>query len=344
MPTKSLSKLIGALIAATALLLLPAAAQASLTFVRNQSKPTVYVGNDNGSGIKKVESGYSPHMSPDGASVAYFHEGPGHRAELKLAPTTGGPGKTLLVGWRETYELAFSANSEVIAALRGGELGKRKLVLITVATGAQKVIATGYFAGFGFSPEGNELVYAKANSEKTYPLRTDVFRVSAAGGKVTALTSDHRSQYPLWGPTGKIVFVKLLDADRRKYGPKNELYLMNERGKQVKRLTHTSVDPLLQGLFPTDWSGDGERILAEFGGQDTSYAVGVNAVTGAQKPIVKATEEGFVGTALSANGKTVLGYEGGFDPGNKHRVVTVPFSGGKARVLVNNATEPDWSL
>jgi Tol biopolymer transport system component len=343
MPIKPPLKLIGALIAATVLLALPAAAQASLTFVRNQFNPTVYVANDNGGAIKKVESGYSPHMSPDGASVAYFHEGPGHAAELKLAPTSGGPGRTLMGGWRETFELAFSPNSEVIAALRGPELGKRKLVLITVATGAQKVIATGYFSGFDFSPEGNELVYAKANSER-YPPRSDIFRVAAAGGKAVALTSDHKSEYPLWGPTGKIVFVKLLDADKRKYGPKNELYLMNEKGKQVKRLTHTSVDQLLQGLFPTAWSGDGKRILAEFGGQDTSYAVGVNAVTGGQKPIVKAAESGFVGTALSADGKTVLGYEGGFDPGNKHKVVTVPFTGGKAKLLVNNASEPDWSL
>jgi Tol biopolymer transport system component len=343
MPTKPQSRLIGALVAVTTLLALPAAAQASLTFVRNQSNPTVYVANDNGSGIKKVESGYSPHMSPDGASVAFFHEGPDHAAELKLAPTNGGPGKTLMVGWRETYELAFSTNSEVIAALRGPEIGKRKLILITVATGAQRVIASGYFIGFSFSPEGNELVYAKASNEK-YPPRSDVFRVSAAGGKPVALTSDHKSAYPLWGPTGKIVFVKFRDAGKRKYGPKNELYLMNEKGKQVKRLTHTNVDPLLQGLFPTAWSANGKRILAEFGGQDTSYAVGVNAVTGAQKPIVKAEESGFVGTALSADGKTVLGYEGGFDPGNKHRVVTVPFNGGKAKILVNSATEPDWSL
>ncbi len=343
MPTKPLSKLIGALVAVTALLALPAAAQASLTFVRNSLNPTVYVAKDNGSRIRKVESGYSPHMSPDGSILAYFHEGPGHGSEMKLAGSDGGPGRTLMVGWRETQQLAFSPDGETIAALRGAELGKRKLVLVTIATGAQEVLASGYFSGFSFSPEGDELVYAKANSER-YPPRSDVFRVSAAGGKPVALTHDHRSGYPLWGPTGKIVFVKQLEANKRKYGPKNELYLMNERGKHVKRLTHTKVDQLLQGLFPTAWSGNGKRILAEFGGQDTSYAVGVNAVTGAQKPVVKATESGFVGAALSSDGKTVLGYVGGFDPGNKHQVVTVPFTGGKKKVLVNNATEPDWSL
>jgi Tol biopolymer transport system component len=343
MPIKPKSKLLAALVAVTALLALPAAAQASLTYVKGTLSQSVYVANDDGSGAHKVASGYSPHMAPDGASVAYFHEGPGHAAELKLAPVSGGAGKTVLNGWRETFYLAFSPDSQTIAALSGPELGKRKLVLVTVATGAQKTIASGYFSGFSFSPDGTELVYAKANAEK-YPPKSDVYRVSTAGGKPVALTSDHKSGNPLWGPTGKIVFVKQLDANKRKYGPKNELYLMNEQGKQVKRLTHTNVDQLLQGLFPTDWSADGKRILAEFEGQDTSYAVAVNAISGAQKPILKKEEMGFVATALSADGKTVLGYEGGFDPGNAHNVGTVPFNGGKVKILVNNATEPDWSL
>jgi hypothetical protein len=346
MPTPPKLRLLAPVLALAALLAVPAAAQATLTFTRsagNGFDPSVYVSNDNGSGVRKVGPGYSPHVSPDGASVAYFHEGKGHRAELVVAPTAGGPGKTLLVGWRETFYLAWAPNSETIAALSGGELGKRKLVLITVATGKQRTIASGYFGGFGFSPEGNELVYSKSSSEK-YPPRSDVYRVSAAGTGTVALTHDHRSLDPLWGPRGQIVFVKLLDAKSRKYGPKNELYLMNERGKGVKRLTHTSVDPLLQGLFPTAWSGDGKRILAEFEGQDTSYAVGVNARTGAQKPVGKAGETGFVGTALSSDGRFVLGFEGGFDPGNRHTVVRIPFTGGKPKVLVRNASEPDWSF
>jgi hypothetical protein len=343
MPNKRVSKPVVLAFAAVLLLALPAAAQASLTFVRGQLNRTVYVANDNGSGIRKIGPGDSAHISPGGASVAYFHEGPGHAAELKLAPVSGGPGKTLMGGWRETFYLEFSPNSEQILALRGPEIGKRKLVLITIATGAQKVLAAGYFSGFSFAPEGKELVYSKANSEN-YPPRSDVYKISAAGGKAVALTSDHRSLDPLWGPTGKIAFVKQLDANKRKYGPKNEIYLINENGKGVKRLTHTNVDPLLQGLYPTAWSGNGKRLLTEFEGQDTSYAVGVNAVTGAQKPIGPAGEMGFVGTALSGDGKTVLGFEGGFDPGNNHTVVTRPFSGGKAKVLVKNASEPDWSF
>jgi len=119
---------------------------------------------------------------------------------------------------------------------------------------------------------------------------------------------------------------------------------MNERGKGVKRLTHTKVGPLLQGLTPTDWSANGRRILAEFGGQDTSYAVGVNAKTGAQHAITKKRELGFIGTALSADGKWVLGFEGGFETAARPKTMRRPFSGrGKGKVLAKNAFEPDWS-
>jgi Tol biopolymer transport system component len=324
-------------------LALPAAASATMAFVKGFATQTVYTANDNGKGVKKVGNGSDPHVSPDGASVAYWHEGPGHKPELKLAAVGGGAGSTLMTNWQEPFQLQFSPDSEFILAERGGELGKRKLVLVIVATGAQKVLASGYFTGFSFDPEGKEIVYAKANSEK-FPPHSDVYRVSAAGGKAVALTSDHLSEYPLWGPTGKIVFVKLLEGSTRKYAPKNELFLINPNGKGVKRLTHTRVGQLLQGLFPTAWSANGKRLLAQFGGQDTTYAVGVNVQTGAQKPILEATEQGLVGAALSQNGQTVYGSTGGFEPGSNQAVVSVPWSGGKPKVLVKGASSPSWSF
>ncbi len=118
---------------------------------------------------------------------------------------------------------------------------------------------------------------------------------------------------------------------------------MNPSGKQVKRLTHTKVEPLLSGLSPTEWSANGKHLLAEFGGQDTTYAVTVNPKTGAERALTKEREVGFVGTALSSDGKLVLGSLGGFEPGPGHKVVSIPYAGGKPKVLANNASEPDWS-
>jgi Tol biopolymer transport system component len=349
MPTmKKLSLVLSALVLAV-LLAVPAAAQATLAYVRNPLHPTVFVAADDGSGAKKVDAGETPHVSPDGNWVAYLHQGAKNAQELKLAPAAGGPTRTLMVGWREPFYLAWSPDSTTIAAVRGAELGKRKLIAIDVASDTQNVLASGFFSGFSFSPNGMELVYAKAGAEK-FPPSSDVFRtevpipgvVHIQAPQTYRLTTDHRSSYPLWGPQ-KIVFVKTVDAKKRKYGPKNELYLMNPLGRGVKRLTHTKVDPLLQGLFPTDWSASGNRLLAEFEGQDTSYAVKVNPETGGEKPVAQAGEQGFVATALSRDGKFVLGYTGGFDPGLEHDVMSVPYAGGKGKVIAKNAFEPDWS-
>ena len=342
-PTKKFLKPLFAVSVLALFLALPAAASATMAFVKGFATQTVYTANDNGKGVKKVDKGSDPHLSPDGASVAYWREGPAHSTELKVAAVGGGAGETLMTNWQEPFELKWSPDSEFILAERGGELGKRRLVLVTVATGAQKVLASGYFTGFSFDPEGKEVVYAKSNSQN-FPPRSNVYKVSAAGGKAVALTSDNLSEYPLWGPTGKIVFVKLLEASKRKYAPKNELFLMNPNGRGVKRLTQTKVGQLLQGLLPTAWSANGKRLLAQFGGQDTTYAVGVNVQTGAQKPILEATEQGLVGAALSQDGRTVYGSTGGFEPGSKQAVVSVPWNGGKPKVLVKGASSPSWSF
>lgn len=350
MPAISKSKLLLPALVVAALLALPAGASATLSYVKNPFNSTVFVANDDGSAARKVETGHNPHVAPDGLSVAYLHEGKKGAQELKLATAPSGPGRTLMGNLREAFYVAWSPDSKTIAALRGPELGKRKLVLIDVATGLQSVVAQGYFSGYSFSPDGTEIAYSVAGSEN-YPPRSDVFRfpvpipgvVYVRAPEAVRLTSDHRSSDPLWGPQ-KIVFVKTLDANKRKYGPKNELYLMNPQGKQVKRLTHTKVPPLLQGLFPTDWSASGSRLLTEFQGQDTSYAVVVNPKTGAQRPVAGAGETGFVGTDLSADGSLVLGFNGGFDPGLKnHKVQTVPYGGGKPKTLVKEAFEPSWN-
>lgn len=346
MPSLPKFKLLGALVAATALLALPAAAEATLVYVKNPMKPAVFAANDNGGGAFKVGLGSNPHVSPDGDVIAFQHESSGGKRELKLAAAAGGGSATVLPNLQDSTYVTFSPDSKLVAALRGSELGKRSLVLIDVVSGTLlRTVATGYFSGVSFSPDGTELAYSVAASEK-YPQKSNVFAAPVAGGKAVQLTSDGISQAPLWGPNGKIVFVKQLGAKTRKYGPKNELYLMNANGSQQKRLTHTQVGQLLTGLVPTQWSANGQRLLAEFGGQDTSYAVTVNPKTGAQKPLDKMGdgEQGVVGTALSKDGTTVLGATGGFEPGPSHQVVTIPYGGGKPKTLVKNAFEPDWSL
>lgn len=327
------------------LVAVPATAQATLVFSRNPLNPSVWSAADNGSGPHRIAPGANPRISPNGQMVAFLHQGKGRSSqpELMLAPANGSaPVSRLVSGWREPFVFAWSPDSASIAAVLGPEIGPKRLVLLDVVTGAQRTIAHGFFSGVSFAPEGGQLVYSREASEN-FPPRSDVYRYDVAAGESKRLTSDHRSLSPLWGPGGTIVFVKQLGAKQRRNGPKNELFLMNPEGRRVRRLTHTKVGPLVLGLTPTQWSADGSRLLAEFGGQDTSYAVTVNPRTGSQHALTKQREQGLVGTALSADGSTVLGSTGGFEPGPDHNVVTVPYGGGKPKVLVRNAFEPDWS-
>ncbi|MHB1469834.1 MAG: hypothetical protein ACYCX7_11835 [Solirubrobacteraceae bacterium] len=323
----------------------PPAAQASLVYVRKPSHPVVYIARDSGASARRLVAGADPRISPDGASVVYLRvrNARTYTQEMMVVPATGGKPRKLAGDWRDPYVFAFSPDSSEVAAVLGPEVGADTLVLIDLATGRRQTLARGYFSGVSFSPAEGALVYGRARSE-SYPAQSNVYRVSSSGGAPVALTGDDRSLSPLWSPTGEVAFVKQLEAGTRQYGPKNELYLMSSSGGTARRLTHTKVGPLLQGLTPTQFSENGSELLAEFGGQDTSYAVTVNPRTGAQaRPLSGVAGYGFIGTALSADGSTILGTAGGFYPSRKHDVVTVPYAGGPASILARDAYEPDWN-
>jgi Tol biopolymer transport system component len=338
------SKLIPALFAVVALLAVPAAAQATLAYSTHVFHPHVVVAKDNGKGAKAIGAGTNAKVSPDGKLVAFEREpADGKGPEMELYDVATGKTKTLFSPWRESYTFAWSPDSTMVAALRGGELGKRTLYVVNVETGKATRIATGYFNAVSFSPDCKEVVFGLASGER-YPQKTDIVRDPVTGGPTSTLTHDGISGWPLWGPTGQIVFVKQLNAKQRQYGPKNDLFLMNANGKGVKRLTHTKVDPLVSGLFPTAWSASGNELLTEFGGQDTSYAVTVNPKAGVEKNLSPDNSEtGFSGVALSPNGKIVLGYIGGFEGGaTKLKIASVPYTGGKPKVLVTGGFSPSW--
>jgi hypothetical protein len=104
------------------------------------------------------------------------------------------------------------------------------------------------------------------------------------------------------------------------------------------------VPSLLSGPVPLELSADGSRLLAEFEGQDTSLGYTVEMRSGRVRALSRRLEQGFVAADLSADGRTVLGTTGGPEPGGgRHDVATLPFRGGRPRVLVRNASMPHWS-
>jgi WD40 repeat protein len=319
-------------------LLVPATAGATLVFTRNSLNPSVFAANDNGKGIHRIGAGNSPHISPDGQTIVYLRGG--STPEMVTVGAGGGKARPLMKNWREPFYFDFSPDSKLVAAERGHELGKRKLVVIDLASGKQVVVAQGFFNGFSFSPDGHQLVYSK--SGKSFSLNGNLFRVGIGGGKPVALTKNHPSTSPLWSPDGRIVFDRVRNL-KSPVGPKAQLYVMNANGGAVRQLTHTKVEPLLFGLSPVAFSANGGRLLAEFGGQDTTYAVTVNPHTGAERKVIPGDMEmGFLGTALSKDGKQVLGVTS-VEPGPGQHIAVVPYGGGPKKVIVANGYEPDWS-
>ncbi|UGS33784.1 TolB-like translocation protein [Capillimicrobium parvum] len=327
-----------------ALLALPSFAAAALTYQTGVVRTSVWVAGDDGSGARRLAPGRNPSISPDGQTVAFGNRFTArNKPVLQVIPAAGGAARTIVTNW-QYGPFAWSPDSRFIATQAGPEVGRQRLVLIEVATGTVRTVATGYFSGASFSPDSTQLVYGRATSERLFR-PTNIEIAAVAGGAPRRLTTDGHSEYPLWGPT-QIAFTRWsrpTGRHRKEDGPKYHLWLMNADGTNRHQLTRGRIPFLLAGLTPTAWSVDGSRLLAQFGGQDTSYPVTVDPATGRQRTIGPATENGMQATGLSRDGSTILGWYPSFEASNNANVLTVPYTGGRTRVLVRHASMPTWT-
>jgi Tol biopolymer transport system component len=335
-----------AVIAAAVALAAPAAARAGLVYDKgvSSSHPSVWIANDDGSAPRKLAShGAYPRISPDGQTVVY--EQPSakanqYRPSLMKVPAAGGtPAKLLSPVW-SFDAFAWSPDSRTIVTSTGPEVGRHRLVAVDVATGATRTLARGAFFGASFAPNGTAVAYGRAPNGN-FPFRGEVFTVPVGGGAPTQITQGGRSLYPVWGPNG-IAIDRQRKSTHRHDAPKQDIYMVNPDGTGLRRVTRTRVPFLLTGLQPLGFSADGAHLLAEFGGQDTSYAETVDPVTGAAK-VVGRRSDAIVGFRISRDGSTVLGATGGFEPPGPHNVVTIPYAGGRPTVIVRHAYDPDWN-
>jgi Tol biopolymer transport system component len=321
-------------------LFVAAPADAAVVYSRGTASRSVYIADDDGSGVRRLTAGESPHVSPDGQAVIYVANASEAQPELREIPAAGGAPKLLLKPY-QFGSFAWSPDGRWVAVESYRLNRTPKLVLIDRATGTDRTIARGTFFGATFSPDSTQLLYSRTAQKNALFPKSDLEIVATAGGTPRVLFHDGRAQYPLWGPE-QIVYDRWQKPSRKQDGPKLNLWLANPDGTGRRQLTHDKVPFLLAGLTPTAWSADGTRLLTEFGGQDTAYAVTVDPATGAEKVIGKKSE-GFIATALSADGSTILGSSGGFEwPGRAH-IVTAPYTGGRTTTLISSGDSPDWN-
>jgi len=307
--------------------------------------PTIYMAGIDGSHPLKLAShADTPVIAPDASAVAYEHEPTTRTGQpsLRLVAVDGTGDHQLAANLRVLEPTSWSPDSTRLAAVVGPELGgPQRLVVINVKLGTTTTIAKGFINGLSWAPDGSGLVYGLSPHSNFYPSKDDLYVASPASGTPTQITHDHRSGFPIWG-AGAIVFQRFDAKQPRDDEPKAKLFLIKPDGSGVRQLTHGTAPKFLTGLQPLAFSADGTRLLAEFGGQDTSYAQTVDPTTGKARTVGPRGND-YVGMALSKDGSTILTAKGGYDPNGKHALVTFPYGGGPGTTIVNGAYFATWT-
>jgi hypothetical protein len=318
------------------------------------SPSIIWITRPTGGMQRRLGPGEDPLISPDGgyyvAATAVNSNGPA----LSIYSTEGGsPRSFFSSGQANATPVAWSADGRYLAVeLLGNAVNSTRgsgLAVIDTQTWTTKIVASGIIYGASFDPveppndptASPQLVYASAPSQLlTVP--TNLWTVGVDGGQPTPLTHDGHSLYPVWGARG-IVF----DRERIRAGaaqaPEYQLWLM--AGSQLQhqqQLTSLKVPSLDEGLVPLAVSGDGNRIIAEFGGEDTSYAWRIQ-ITPREVSQVTIGKQYVQAAGISVDGTRLLVDAGDFEQSSSRgNVDTLAFGGGHV-VKVAQGADASWN-
>ncbi len=299
---------------------------------------------------KLLGPGANPQLSPDGKLVAAGLFGTGGSTEsgpsLAVYSTAGaGPLRLGSLASATAVPLAWSPDSRYLAvALQSTAIrnvGRRSgLAVLDTSAGTLRTISSGIVYGASFAPDGSDrIVFGRAGSQ-TLAAPVNLYMAGPTGAGLRRVTGDGRSLNPIWGPD-YIAYDR--EHLRRNDAPVYQIWLRRSAGGAPRRLTGIRVRSLVSGLVPLGFSAAGTRMLAEFEGQDTSEAWTVQVPSGRARA-VRIGRRPVVGGAISGDGSQLLVAEGGLEgPASSANVVTVPFGGGTAKLLVAHAAEPSWN-
>jgi WD40-like Beta Propeller Repeat len=317
-------------------LVMAAPAHATLTYVKNPGNGApsrVYVADNNGKHPHRIGKGRAPVVSPDGRWVAWVAPGSPERVLMRLADRSRKPRKvaqSAVIG-----DLSFSPDAKSL-----GIVLATRLWIYDIHDRTSVKAASGNIRGFSFAPDSKSVAFGTSGRNDAFGAPADLYSFDIANKSRRRITRDRKSLNPLWGTNG---IIHDRQKTRENDGPSFNLFEIQPDGGSLRRITSLRAVPLLSGLVPLELSANGKRLLAQLEGQDTRAGFAVNPSSGKVRLLGKGLENGFVAADLTADGRTVLGNTGGQVPDNKHNVVTMPYRGGKPKVLVRHATDPDWS-
>jgi hypothetical protein len=328
---RTITTLLGASIA----LVMAAPAQATLVYTKadKNQNTRVYVADNDGTNAHKIGNGAQPAVSPDGRWVAWIQPGSPERVKMRLADRSRKARDVTSAG--QINSIQFSPDSKSL-----GIAAETRLWVYDIHDRESVKAASGNLRGFSFSPDSKSVAFGTAGRNQAFDAPTDLYRFAIADEQRVRITRDRKSLNPLWTESGIVHDRQTL---RDNAAPSYNLFEIQPDGGSLRRITKLRIPPLASGLMPLEMAASGNRMIALFTGQDIAVGFRVNPETGKVHSLGPFSENGFVAADLTADGRTVLGTTGGADPGNRHHVATMPYSGDKATVLVRNAFDPDWS-
>lgn len=320
---------------------------AKLAYVSGNGNPDrVWRADANGTHRQRLGPGDQPALAPTGQLVAASLLGSTGSA-LVIYDATGAAHRFFDGRKVSTSAAAWSPDSRYLAAeLFTNSPSPRDrssaLAIIDTSTWTVRTLAHGYPCGASFAPGlGDRLVFSMSPGSSPCPVgRVNVFTIGADGTGQRQLTRDGHSLNPVWG-AASIAYDHV--TGRRNDAPVFQIWLMRGDGTHKRQYTHLRVPTLLDGLVPLSFSADGTRLLARYEGQDTEQTWTIDLVTNRLRELKIGGQDIGPG-GLSHDGGTVLADRGAFlNPPASGSVETIPFSGGRAHVLVAHAAAPSWN-
>ncbi len=300
-------------------LVMAAPAHATLSYVKfpgDGKPPRVFVADNDGKHPHRIGKGRNPVVSPDGRWVAWVAPGSPERVLMRLADRSRPPRK--IAASSVIGDLHFSPDSKSL-----GIVLATRLWVYDIHDRVSVKAASGNIHGFSFSPDSKSVAFGTSGRNDAFGAPSDLYSFDIANKHRVRITRDRKSLNPLWGANG---IVHDRQKTRENDSPSYNLFEIQPDGGSLRRITSLRAVPLVSGLVPLELSANGKRLLAELEGQDASAGVAVNPSNGKVRLLGKSLENGFVANNLSADGRTVLGH-----------------TGGKPKVLVRKAFDPDWN-
>jgi Tol biopolymer transport system component len=280
---------------------------------------TIWRARADGSQAKRLASGDSPAVSPDGRWIAF-----GRGVDLLVMPAAGGAAEkvyTFTGRGAEAGAPTWAPNSRHLAFETNDGLAVLDLRSLHTT-----VVAANAASWPSFSPDSRKIVYPAGDHRGD-----DLYVVPTRGGTPVRLTYDHKSFAPVWGKPG-IAF------DHFTHGAFSDIWLSDGTPHHIRQLTHTGA-----GASPIAFSADGKKLLAANPAMHNGRLWAVDVATGDARPLTPWVGDLFA-QGLSADGSTVLAAIGCGGLGLPWGVVeTIPFAGGKPHVIVHGPCRASWN-